>query len=358
MASQRNRSVDGPPRAGYLLAVIVSALGHAGLFAFAFFVAPRWLHSEDKPIPAYTVKIVDNLPAGDLGSHLPRLSRKAEPVKPPEAANEEPKVGEQKPPEQKPPSDEDKNAIALNEKQLQPTPTDTPTPTPEPTVEATPEPTRAPTAKPTPVPKKHPSPAPTTALKGKSKSKPTPVMMAKAESTPSVQQKLDKLRKQLLADSLKRRAREQADEDSDDDDDSDTSTPPPAAGGPKGGGPVVGSIAREGKGYGVGTGTGSLGMLQDPEFLLYYQAVQDKIKKAWSFMGGSPDLTATVDFSIGSDGSLSWARLATGSRDAAFDDSVLRAIKRAAPFPAPPDKYRTEFERGIEAQFALGDLKS
>jgi len=99
-------------------------------------------------------------------------------------------------------------------------------------------------------------------------------------------------------------------------------------------------------------------MLQDPDFLLYYQAVEDKIKKAWSFMGGSPDLTATVDFSIGPDGTLSWARLATGSKDAAFDDSVLRAIKRAAPFPAPPEKYRTEFMRGIEAQFALGDLKS
>ena len=348
--------MEGPPRAGYLLAVIVSALGHAGLFALVFFVAPRWMHSEDKTIPAYTVKIVDNLPAGDLGSHLPRLSRKAQEEKPPpEPPKEEPKVEEQKPPEPKPPSDEDKNAIALNEKQLQATPTDTPTPTPEPTVVVTPEPTRAPTAKPTPPPRKHPTPAPTTASKGKTRTKPTPVMMAKAESTPSVRQKLDKLRKQLLAESLKRKAEEAADDDSDDDDEDAT---PPAANGPKGGGPVVGSIANEGKGYGVGPGTGSVGMLQDPDFLLYYQAVQDKIKKAWSFMGGSPDLTATVDFSIGPDGSLSWTRLATGSKDSAFDDSVLRAIKRAAPFPAPPEKYRTEFMRGIEAQFALGDLKS
>ncbi|HKF59063.1 MAG TPA: energy transducer TonB, partial [Blastocatellia bacterium] len=146
-------------------------------------------------------------------------------------------------------------------------------------------------------------------------------------------------------------------EDTDDEDeDTDTATPPPS--GPAGSGPVVGSIPREGQGYGVGSGTGSAGMLQDPDFVLYYQAVQDKIKKAWSFMGGSSDLTATVDFSIGPDGALTGVKLAAGSKDSAFDESVMRAIRRAAPFPAPPDKYRSEFMQGIEAQFALGDLRS
>jgi TonB family protein len=180
--------------------------------------------------------------------------------------------------------------------------------------------------------------------------------MAKAEPTPSVQQRLNKLRAQLLAESLKRRAENQEDED-DEGEDEDTETAPPTSG-PPGAGPVVGSIPREGKGYGVGSGTGSEGMLQDPDFVLYYQAVQDKIKKAWSFMGGSSDLTATVDFSIGPDGSLTGVKLAAGSKDSAFDDSVIRAIRRAAPFPAPPDKYRSEFMQGIKAQFALGDLRS
>ena len=41
--------------------------------------------------------------------------------------------------------------------------------------------------------------------------------------------------------------------------------------------------ASEGGGYGVGPGKGSLGILQDPEFLLYYKTVQDQIKKAWTF---------------------------------------------------------------------------
>jgi TonB family protein len=222
-----------------------------------------------------------------------------------------------------------------------------------PTVEAT----KAPAAVHTPVPKKHPIPLPTTAKKYP-KANPTPILMAKAEvkPTPSVQQRLDKLRAQLRAESLKRRTKDQEDEDTDDEDE-DTDTAPPTSG-RAGSGTVVGSIPREGKGYGVGSGTGSAGMLQDPDFVLYYQAVQDKIKKAWSFMGGSSDLTATVDFSIGPDGALTGVKLAAGSKDSAFDESVIRAIRRAAPFPAPPDKYRSEFMQGIEAQFALGDLRS
>src|SRR5208282_5752068 len=139
-----------PPRAGYFAAIIVSALGHAGLVVLVFFIAPRYLHSDDQPPPAYTVKIVDSLPAGDLGTHLPRLAtRKEEQAK----AQEPPKVEEQKPPELKPP-DDDKNAIALNTKMLE-----TPTLTPTPTLEPTPEPTESPPS-PTPTPtqaaKQHP----------------------------------------------------------------------------------------------------------------------------------------------------------------------------------------------------------
>jgi hypothetical protein len=36
----------------------------------------------------------------------------------------------------------------------------------------------------------------------------------------------------------------------------------------------------------------------------------------------------------------------------------LRAIRRAAPFPAPPEKFRDQFSSGINAVFQLGQLKS
>ena len=127
---------------------------------------------------------------------------------------------------------------------------------------------------------------------------------------------------------------------------------------PSGGGPVVANVPREGEGYGVGNGKGSVGIQQDPQFLLYYQTVQDRIKKAWNYVGGSGDLTTSVTFAIGPDGSLTGVRLTQSSRDPAFDDSVIRAIRRAAPFPAPPEKYRPQFGEGVDAEFKLGELKS
>ena len=81
---------------------------------------------------------------------------------------------------------------------------------------------------------------------------------------------------------------------------------------------------------------GQPGILKDPEFLLYYKTVQDQIKKAWTFTGGSKDLTAAVDFAIGPDGALTGVKIGKSSNDAAFDDSVIRAISRAAPFPRRP----------------------
>ncbi|MGB6089119.1 MAG: hypothetical protein WBG26_06465, partial [Candidatus Binataceae bacterium] len=129
-----NGGDDGPSRAGYIVAILAAALGHAALFAFVIFIAPRLFAEVEQPPPAYTVKIVDNIPAGDLGTHLPRLSaskpEKAEAPKP-----EEPKPEEAKPPEPKPAPDDDPNAIALNTKKPEPTPTETPEPTPEPTPE-------------------------------------------------------------------------------------------------------------------------------------------------------------------------------------------------------------------------------
>jgi TonB family protein len=145
----------------------------------------------------------------------------------------------------------------------------------------------------------------------------------------------------------------------DDDDSEDPEDTERADNGPAGGGRVVANVPpSEGKGYGVGPGEGSAGILKDPEFLIYYKTVQDQIKKSWTFTGGSNDLTATVDFAIGPDGTLAGLKIGTSSNDGAFDDSVIRAIRRAAPFPPPPEKFRDQFSAGIKAVFQLGELKS
>jgi TonB family protein len=354
---------DRPGWLGYSAAIAASALLHAGIVVFALFVMPNLLHSETAPPPTYTVKIVDNIPAGDLGTHLPKLSghrkpppqqmAKAEIPKP-----EEPKVEAPKTPPPPPPANEDKNAVAL--KTAAATPTPTPTPEPPPAAAPTPAPTPTPqkVAKPRPTPKP-PQARPThpkhEQVHKNSNGKKEPVVVAKAENKPNIQDQLRKIREQLMKEHLAQQKKESAEDEDEGDDESEEGARPGTS---SGGGPVVGSANTEGKGYGIGPGTGSAGELQDLQFLLYYRQVQQKIKDAWIFPGGSNDLTATVDFSIGPDGNLTGVKIGQSSGDPAFDDSVVRAIRKAAPFPPPPDKYRSEFQSGVAAMFRLGELKS
>jgi TonB family protein len=378
LASPDHNGDENPSRLGYFAAIFVSALGHVAIFAFVFFIAPRFLHPAEAAPPAYTVKIVDNIPAGDLGTHLPRINRhSANESKAAASKPEESKVKTEPPKPEKLALNEDKNALKINAKPTD-EPTETPTPTPEPTVEPTPEPsaeeTRAleppieetpePSVEATPSPTPEPTQQPTKLASPKS----TPERahnrpkagstVAKVASTPSVAKQLAMLKRKLFEEHVKEIAKNPPPDDEDDPED-DPDMPDGTATGPAGGGPVVANIPpSEGKGYGVGAGEGSAGILKDPEFLLYYKTVQDQIKKAWTFTGGSNDLTATVNFAIGPDGTLLGLKIGASSNDSAFDDSVIRAIRRAAPFPAPPEKFRDEFSSGIEARFQLGELKS
>jgi TonB family protein len=370
VASADHKGDENPSRLGYLAAIFVSALGHVAIFAFVFFIGPRFLHPEEAPPPAYTVKIVDNIPAGDLGTHLPRInhpeveSKQAAPPKPAES-----KV-KTEPPRTELALNEDKNALKINANPTE-VPTETPTPTPEPTLDASPEPTaelapalepnleatEEPTVEPTPEPTRQPTrhatpkPTPAKLLRNRPRAGST---VAKIAATPSVAQRMAKLRRQLFEEHVKELAKNTTPDDEDDDPDTSEGT----VKGPAGGGPVVASNPSEGKGLGIGAGEGSVGILKDPEFLLYYKTVQEQIKKSWTFTGGSNDLTATVNFAIGPDGTLTALKIGTSSNDEAFDDSVIRAIRRAAPFPAPPEKFRDQFAAGIKAVFQLGELKS
>lgn len=360
MASRDHNGDERPSRIGYFAAIFVSALGHAALFAMVFFIAPRFLHPADAAPPAYTVKIVDNIPAGDLGTHLPRINRRpADESKAAAPKPEESKVKTEPPKTELALNDADKNALKINAKAADaptatPTPEPTPEPTIEPTIEATATPTVAPTPQPTHAPRKSATPKPTPDKATRNRPKSESTTKAKIASTPSVEQRLAMLRRRLLAEHVNELAKNPPEDEDDDDSDAADSAPT----GPAGGGPVVASNATEGAGYGVGAGKGSVGILQDPEFILYYKTVQEQIKKAWAFTGGSNDLTATVNFAIGPDGALTAVKIGTSSNDAAFDDSVIRAIRRAAPFPAPPEKFRDQFSSGIKALFQLGELKS
>lgn len=347
MAAPVHSAGDRQSRIGYIAAVVVSAIAHVGVIIFVLFVVPRLFRSETPPPAAYTVKIVDSLPAGDLGTRLPRINR-AQPPPPPDRRAAKPvETPPPAKPQPTPPPDNDKNAIALN---TRPTPVPTPTPPPPPptpveTPAATPIRTPRPHRTPRPTPEATPKPRPRATPRPKPRA--TPIAMARAE-TPSVKEALAKLRQQLLAEHLKA-IEEKANEDAEKN--ARASENP-------GTGPVVADRERSGSGMGVGPGKGSAGMLQDPGFVMYYQDVQDRIRKAWSFAGGSPDLTATVTFGINPDGTLNSLKVTSRSGDPAFDDSVARAIRAAAPFGAPPENYRSEFAAGVPAIFKLSDLQS
>lgn len=363
---------------GYVGGIVLSAVLHAGLLYLAVFVLPKFLSSRGAPPPSYTVKIVDSIPAGDLGTHLPTLSRsnQADQENPSaaskEAAPAQSAAAKEEPTAAAPLAPEtDTNAMALNDlasatPAITPAPTATPEPSPVPTAEPTSVPTEKPTPAPSSTPKliRAPKPRPAVAKTGnvarsQPKAQPKPsaaVQLAKAEPTASVGEQLAKIRKQLLAQHLADRKRH-ADNDDDSDEGTDTGTTPDEEG-KSGGGPVEGPVASAGAGFGIGEGTGSAGVLKNLDFLLYYRTVQERVRKAWNFSGGSADLTATVTFSIGADGSLTGVKVTQSSRDAAYDDSVVRAIRKAAPFPPPPAQYRDQFGGGIEALFKLGEMTS
>ncbi|HEV3113937.1 MAG TPA: energy transducer TonB [Candidatus Binataceae bacterium] len=386
----------------YAAAIGVSALAHAVLLYLMLFTLPRWLKADQTPPPAYTVAIVDNLPAGDLGTHLPPLSgghHHHEAAPPPE---EEPPQG----PEEKPPPksgtkieapDNDRNAIALNNVRPTDVPTPEPTATPTPQPVETPEPTAAPSQAPTPPPTARPThrPRPTMrpTMRLRPTMRPTPrprhgearrikppapkmrpkIMIARAAPlpravhTPSVRERLFVLHRRLMEEHLKELARvakarppaePETGDDTGDDTEGDETTAPEHGEHRGGGGPVAANSVTNGHGYGVGSGGGSLGILRDPEFLLYYQKVQERIKDAWSFASASPELTTTVNFAIAPDGRLTGLEITYSSNNASFDQSVERAIRRAAPFPPPPERYRDQFAQGVQAIFKLGELRS
>src|SRR5262249_33476130 len=140
-------------------------------------------------------------------------------------------------------------------------------------------------ARPTPKPTEH-------ARRPKPKATPSPeVAEATPQATPNIGQEMRNLHEKLMAEHLKQMKEEAA------------------ARNRGNGGPVLASRETEGRGYGVGAGNGSSGILQNAEFLLYCQTVKKRIQDAWNFAGKNSQLTATVTVGINADGSLNTVRV-------------------------------------------------
>lgn len=80
-------------------------------------------------------------------------------------------------------------------------------------------------------------------------------------------------------------------------------------------------------------------------FLLYTRQVKQRVRDSWIVAQEKPGVSAVVRFGILPSGDIVAIELARGSGDRVFDESVLRAVKKADPLPPPPEAYRHEFTR-------------
>jgi TolA protein len=95
-----------------------------------------------------------------------------------------------------------------------------------------------------------------------------------------------------------------------------------------------GNIERESGGGGGGHGM---------EFIAYTQRLKQRVKEAWILAERKPGLRAVVRFGVEPNGEVMEVELADSSGDRSFDQSALRAVRKASPFPSPPEAYREEF---------------
>lgn len=90
-----------------------------------------------------------------------------------------------------------------------------------------------------------------------------------------------------------------------------------------------------------------------PEYLAYFRALDERVRSNWTV----PDLAVKdrgslfvqVRVAIEPDGRVSEVRMEKSSGNPYFDDSVLRAIRKASPLPVPPEQLR-----GTESRYEVG----
>jgi len=122
--------------------------------------------------------------------------------------------------------------------------------------------------------------------------------------------------------------------------------------------PEAAQIEKEGQGFKYGTGNKPLRVMpNDPEYLKYQARLRFKIMKQWVIPmkfteEGAEHLNARVEVLINLDGDVVSLRWQSQSGNAAFDQSAVRAIKKASPFPKPPDRLAWEaYNEGFLIEF-------
>ena len=102
-------------------------------------------------------------------------------------------------------------------------------------------------------------------------------------------------------------------------------------------------------------GRGGPGVVKGMDFVIYQNRMMSTIKENWAWVGQRSNLTVVVHFAIKENGEIVGLKVVQPSGDQSYDESVLRALKKSSPLPAPPDAYRKEFA-DVELTFRPRDL--
>jgi colicin import membrane protein len=116
-------------------------------------------------------------------------------------------------------------------------------------------------------------------------------------------------------------------------------------------GEVISSGTGEGEGAAaLGQDGRGGGVVKGIEFISYRNKVFSIIRDNWAWPGQKSDLKVTVKFGIKDNGEIAGVKVVQPSGDPSYDQSVLRAVRKSSPLPAPPESYRKDFS-DVELNF-------
>jgi colicin import membrane protein len=122
-------------------------------------------------------------------------------------------------------------------------------------------------------------------------------------------------------------------------------------------GEVLSAGSGEGEGAAaLGTGgRGGPGIVKGMDFIIYQNRMLATIKENWAWVGQRSNLRVVVQFGVKENGEIVGLKIVQPSGDPSYDESVLRAVKKSSPLPAPPENYRKDFA-DVELTFRPRDL--
>lgn len=121
-------------------------------------------------------------------------------------------------------------------------------------------------------------------------------------------------------------------------------------------GEVISSGPGEGEGAAaLGPGGRGGGVVKGMDFIVYQNRMLSTIKDNWAWVGQKSNLRVVVHFNIKDNGEIAGLRIVQPSGDPSYDESVLRAVKKSSPLPAPPETVRKDFAE-VEISFRPKDL--